>query len=177
MTSLVFAEVKTPTPKPFEDHASLLIFEAEPAPKEVDSTKPVPKASIAHPTAVTTENQHYSDVMHLYLVLKGYKPSTLTLDYAFKQPVKTGEYRWWAGLRLGGKALQVITIYAGPDVDHLTLRGKIRQTNKASWKHEWMAGKRPVHLDGKDQLLRVVITGSASDRKIIDAMVFEPLTP
>ncbi len=162
-------------PVPFEDDAKLHVFEAEPAPLPENKTEPAKlKAHVYYPQQVITEGKYYSDSQSLIMVFKGYKNVPVTLAYPIGD-VKPGQYRWMTSLAIGGKGNQKIEIHAGLDAEHLTLRGTIHKTNTASWKNEWMQCDKPVHIDKDDKLIHFVFTGSATDRKIIDAMLLEPL--
>lgn len=168
-------QAKLREPIPFEDSATLHVFEAEPAPsKENKTVKAELKAHIYYPQAVITEGTHYSDDQSLIMVLKGFKNVPVSLDYPVGQ-VKAGEYRWYASVAIGGKATQKIEVFAGSDAEHLTLRGTIKKPNTASWKNDWFTCDKPVHIDAADKVIRYTFLGAATNRKIIDAMVLEPL--
>jgi hypothetical protein len=169
------AQAKLREPVPFEDDAKLYVFEAEPSPLPDNKTEPAKlKAHVVYPEKVITDGKYYSDSQSLIMVFKGYQNVPVTLAYPIGD-VKPGEYRWMTSLAIGGKGNQKIEIHAGPDAEHLTIRGKINKNNEASWKNEWMKCHKPVHIDKEDQLIHFVFTGSATDRKIIDAMLLEPL--
>jgi hypothetical protein len=169
-------QAKLREPVPFADDAKLHVFEAEPAPSSDNKTEPAKlKAHVYYPQQVITDGKHYSDSQSLIMVLKGYKNMPVTLEYPVGD-VKPGQYRWLASLAIGGVATQKVEVYAGPDDEHLTLRGTIRKKNKASWKSEWMTCSKPVHIDKADQIIHFVFTGHASNRKIIDALLLEPLS-
>lgn len=162
-------------PVPFEDDAKLHVFEAEPAPLPENKTEPAKlKAHVYYPQQVITEGKYYSDSQSLIMVLKGYRNVPVTLEYPMGD-VKPGQYRWMTSLAIGGKASQKIEIHAGPDNEHLTLRGTIHKTNTASWKNDWFICDKPVYIGKDDKLIHFVFTGNATDRKIIDAMLLEPL--
>lgn len=162
-------------PLPFEDKPTLHVFEAEPAPKDDQKDKqPALKAHVYHPQTVVTEGKYYADAQSLIMTFEGFKNVPVSLDYAVGD-VKAGEYRWYVSLSIGGKGGQTIEVFAGPDIEHLTLRGTIKKSNTASWKNDWFICDKPVHIDSADKVIRYTFSGGATNRKIIDATVLEPL--
>lgn len=171
----VSVQAKLREPMPFEDSLALYVFEAEPAPSKDNKTaKTEMKAHVAYPQKVVTDGKYSSDSQTLIMVLKGFKNVPVSLDYPVGD-LKAGEYRWYASIAIGGKAHQKVQVLAGPDAEHLTPRGTISQNNTASWKNDWFTGKTPVHIDAKDKFIRFTFTGAATNRKLIDAVVLEPL--
>jgi hypothetical protein len=177
MLVCVTVQAKLREPLPFEDKPTLHVFEAEPAPDADAKDKdmlPALKAHVYHPQAVVTEGKYYADAQSLIMTFTGFKNVPVSLDYPVGD-VKAGEYRWYASLAIGGKAGQTIEVLAGPDIEHLTPRGTIKKSNTASWKNDWFTCDKPVHIDAADKVIRYTFTGGATNRKIIDALVLEPL--
>lgn len=172
----VSVSAKLREPFPFKDAPTLHVFEAEPAPLPDNKTvKADIKAHVYYPQQVVTEGKHYADEQSLIMVLDGFKNVPVSLDYAMGD-VTAGEYRWFASVAIGGKAGQKVEVFAGPDAEHLTLRGTITKPNTTSWKNDWFTCDKPVHIDATDKMIRYTFTGHATNRKIIDALVLEPLT-
>lgn len=174
----VQTQAKLREPLPFEDNSVIHVFEAEPEFKADDpknKDQPVYKAHVHHPEKVNTQGKFYNDHQSLVMVLSGFENVPVSIDYLLGDAMAAGEYRWSVSLAIGGKAKQKIEVFAGPDESHLTLRGTIHQVNKKSWANQWMTCDKPVHLDAKDKIVRYQFTGAATHRKIIDAMVLEPL--
>lgn len=111
---------------------------------------------------------------------KGFGEWGATFEFNLDRPVQPGFYGFHARYMHGGEASQVgqtFVVRAGPDRESLGERGVFRTTNRASWKHAWVAGEGAVALFPGDRVVQIVNSGKAHDAKVFSGFVLGMLEP
>ena len=96
--------------------------------------------------------------------------------------VPPGFYTFHARYMSGGEpsqARQTFTLLAGPDVDHLGVRGTFQTANNTPFKQQWVAGRGVAAVFPGDHVLQVVNAGKAHDVKVFEgfALAFDSPMP
>ena len=105
----------------------------------------------------------------------GHKSSSVTLSYSLDPRPRAGKYAVWTAFTVGGVAGNTFTIRAGSDPEKLGLRLSFSQRNVASWQTAWQKGAGTLVLFPSDRCVTIEVAGMASDKKVLDAFLLEPL--
>jgi hypothetical protein len=105
---------------------------------------------------------------------KGFGAWEATFRFALTRPVPPGTYRFYARYHSGGEVSQVkqrFTVFAGPDADHLGVRGVFETTNRTPFTYQWLAGAGTLRLFPGDTLISIANAGKAHDSKSFSAFL------
>ncbi|MFA6291843.1 MAG: hypothetical protein WC637_08695 [Victivallales bacterium] len=105
----------------------------------------------------------------------GYKPSTISISYTLDPKPKAGKYMVWTAFTVGGIGGNKFTLSGGKTPDKLSRRLDFSQKNLVSWKIDWQRAEGTVVIFPSDTILTVEVAGMASDKKILDAFLLEPI--
>lgn len=105
---------------------------------------------------------------------KGFGEFGATFQFDLTQPIPAGDYNFSARYMSGGEPSQVrqtFTVKAGPDEQHLGIRGTFQTVNNTPFKQQWLAGKGTLAIFPGDKFVQIVNTGKAHDAKVFSGFV------
>jgi hypothetical protein len=171
----------TPFPKATESHP-LIFLEAEPNPTSARS--PPPHTFVVPGKVVASSGVDYVCARQADVVVakKGLARTGVTFRYALPPALPAGDYGFQTRYMCGGEpkvCRQTFVIKAGPDAEHLEVRGTFRITNPElkGWKMQLLAGEKSLTLMADDTVLEIHNDGQAAISKVFDVFLLMPRVP
>ncbi|MFZ2657918.1 MAG: glycosyl hydrolase [Victivallales bacterium] len=173
VSSSLAAKHLEPLPVTGTAEKPVIILEAEP----LDGKEAADPAVSLYGGKVLSHDGKSCDAGDSSVVLSqpGYKSSTVTLSYTLDPKPKAGKYKVWTAFTVGGTGGNKFTISGGKTPDKLSRRLDFAQQNLVSWKVDWQKAAGTLVIFPSDTTLTIEVAGMASDKKILDAFLLEPI--
>ncbi len=173
VNSAAAAKHLEPLPVAASAEKPVILLEAEPLKKD---TPAIPEVNLYGGTVLSNDAQSCAAGDSSLLISQpGHAKSTTTISFTLDPRPKAGKYAVWTAFTVGGVAANTFTIRAGKDLEHLSKRVAFSQKNAESWKTAWQKGAGAFVLFPSDAVATIEVSGMASDKKILDAFLLEPL--
>jgi hypothetical protein len=105
---------------------------------------------------------------------KGFGEWGAAFQFDLSPAIPAGFYSFHARYMSGGEpsqVLQTFTVKAGPDAQHLGVRGSFQTRNRTPFQLQWLAGKGTLAIFPGDRVLRIENAGKAHDAKVFEGFV------